>query len=178
MALKKLNLGAGRKRMQDAVNLDLVAGTGPEVVHDLNSFPWPFEDHSFDEVHAYDVIEHLGDIVKVVNEIHRISRPGARVVITVPHFSSANAFTDPTHRHYFGHRSFEYFTGESSFSFYSECRFRHRVRNIIFHPTLLNKLVWRLACKWPEAYERRWAWIFPAWYLHFELEVVHGGGAA
>jgi hypothetical protein len=34
--------------------------------------------------------------------------------------------------------------------------------------------VWRLANRYPAAYERRWAWIFPAWYLYFELEVDKG----
>ena len=38
--------------------------------------------------------------------------------------------------------------------------------------TLVNKLVWRLANRYPEAYERRWAWVFPAFFLSFELEVV------
>ena len=153
--------------------MDLVAGTSPDVVHDLNRFPWPFENGAFHEVHAADVIEHLEDIVKVMNEIHRVSRPGARVHITVPHFSSGNAFTDPTHRHYFGFRSLEYFTGESSFSFYSNCRFKHLHRHIVFYPSLINKLVWRLANRFPEAYERRWAWMFPAWFLSFELEAIH-----
>ena len=32
--------------------------------------------------------------------------------------------------------------------------------------------VWRLANRFPAAYERRGAWIFPAWFLYVELEVV------
>ncbi|MSU31913.1 MAG: methyltransferase domain-containing protein [Pedosphaera sp.] len=124
-ASKILNLGAGRKRLENAINVDWVSSTGPDIVHDLNVFPWPFRDHSFKEIYDNDVLEHLDDIVKVVNEIHRISESGAQVSITVPHFSSGNAFTDPTHRHYFGSRSFEYFTGESLLSFYADCRFRH-----------------------------------------------------
>jgi len=36
----------------------------------------------------------------------------------------------------------------------------------------VNKLVRRLANRYPAAYERRWTWIFPAWFLYFELEVV------
>ena len=170
---KILNLGAGRKRLENAINIDCVSSTGPEIVHDLKVFPWPLRDRSFKEIHAYDVLEHLDDSVKVMNEIHRISENGAQISITVPHFSSGNAFTDPTHRHYFGYRSFEYFNSESPFSFYTDCRFKHRNRKLIFYPSLINKVIWRLAQRWPEAYERRWAWIFPAWYLSFELEAVH-----
>jgi hypothetical protein len=42
----------------------------------------------------------------------------------------------------------------------------------VFYPTLANKLVHRLANRRPQAYERRWAWMFPAWFLSIELEAV------
>jgi hypothetical protein len=38
----------------------------------------------------------------------------------------------------------------------------------------VNKLVWRLARRAPAAYERRYAWMFPAWFLSFELVVIKG----
>ena len=167
-----LQLGSGRKYHPEAVNVDLVADTGADVVHDLDSCPWPFPDNRFREVWAYDVLEHLDDVVAVMEEIHRVCAPGAVLKVTVPHFSCANAFTDITHRHYFGRFSFDYFTGENDLGFYTQARFRRRVARILFRPTLLNKVIWRLANRWPAAYERRWAWMFPAWFLYFELEVV------
>lgn len=166
-----LNLGCGRKRIAEAINLDITPETGPDLVYDLNSLPWPFPEGHFRELLAYDVIEHLDDVVATMEEIHRICHHGALVRITVPHFSCANAFTDPTHRHYFGRFSFDYFTGEHEFSFYTHARFRRRSSQIMFSPTLLNKLIWRLANRYPEEYERRWAWTFPAWFLYVELEV-------
>ena len=169
---KKLVIGSGRKKIEGAINVDIVSDTNPDVQHDLNQRPWPFPDDSFEEVLAFDVIEHLEDIVAVMNEIHRLCRHGAVVKITVPHFSCANAFTDPTHRHYFSWFSFHYFTGENDFSFYSRSRFRRRDSRIVFAPTLLNKVVHRLANRYVAEYERRWAWSFPAWFLYFELEVV------
>lgn len=129
------------------------------------------EDH-FEECVAFDVIEHLGDIVRVMEEIHRVCEDGACVRITVPHFSCNNAFTDPTHRHYFSYFSFNYFTGEHEFSFYTDRRFRLKGRNLIFSRSLLNRLVGKLANRFPAAYERRWAWVFPARFLYFELTVV------
>ncbi len=171
-----LNLGSGNKQISEAINLDRTAATRPDVVHDLNVRPWPFDDNQFSEILAYDVIEHLDDIVATMEEIHRIARPGAIIRITVPHFSCANAFTDPTHKHYFGKFSFDYFTGGGTFDFYTTVRFRihNPERQIVFHHSLVNKIVWRLANRFPEEYERRWAWIFPAWFLYFELEVVKG----
>jgi hypothetical protein len=173
-----LHLGAGRKYHREAVNVDLVADTNPDVVHDLDQVPWPFTDGRFREVWAYDVLEHLDDVVAAMDEIHRVCAPGAVVRVTVPHFSCSNAFTDITHRRFFSFFSFHYFTGENEFTFYTRSRFRRRGARILFRPTLLNKLVWRLANRYPARYEQRWAWMFPAWYLYFELEVIKTPPAA
>ena len=86
LVLRKLCLGSGQKKHSDAVNIDIVSSTGPDIVHDLNHTPWPLPSNQFDECHAYDVIEHLNDIVKTMEEIHRVCRNGAVVRITVPHF--------------------------------------------------------------------------------------------
>jgi SAM-dependent methyltransferase len=172
-----LNLGCGNKHRAGAVNVDVTATTSPDVVHDLNVIPWPFPDNQFTEIHAYDVIERLADIPAVMTEIHRIARPCGKVLITVPHFSCANAFTDPTHRHYFGLFSFDYFIEGHELSFYSAARFRMLSRRLIFTPSLVNKAVWRLANRFPRRYEQRWAWIFPAWYLSFDLQVVKASAA-
>ncbi len=166
-----LNLGSGNKYLPQAINLDVTSETNPDVVHDLNRIPWPFPNDHFCEVLAYDVIEHLDDFIATVNEIHRVCRDKAVVRITVPHFSCANAFADPTHRRFFSFSSMDYLTGQNGIQFYTQARFGKRLARILFYPSVTNKLVWRLANRYPGAYERRWAWIFPAWYLYFELEV-------
>jgi SAM-dependent methyltransferase len=166
-----LNLGCGLKHVPDAINLDLTAETHPDVVHDLSRFPWPFPAQRFSGVLAFDVIEHLDDFIATMEEIHRVAQEKALVRITVPHFSCANAFTDPTHRRLFGYFSFDYLTGESEIEHYTRVRFSKRYCRLIFYPSLLNRLIGRLANRYPAAYERRWTWIFPAWYLYLELEV-------
>jgi SAM-dependent methyltransferase len=174
MDRRKLCLGSGNKKTPDAVNIDIVEDTNPDICHNLNSLPWPLPDNQFEECVAFDVIEHLDDIVRVLEEIHRVCKPGAVVRITVPHFSCSNAFTDPTHKHYFSWFSFHYFTGESEFSFYTRLRFKRIHSRIIFASTLLNRLIARLANHFVAEYERRWAWIFPAWFIYCELAVVKG----
>lgn len=174
-ASRVLNLGCGRKHIAGAVNLDVTHVTVPDVVHDLNVRPWPFPKDHFKEVLGFDVIEHLEDVLKTFEEIHRICCDGARIELTVPHFSSANAYTDPTHRRFFGYFTFDCLTAEDDHSFYTSARFRLRHRQIIFHPTLLNKIVWRLANHFPARYEQRWAWVFPAFFVSIELEVLKKG---
>ena len=119
-----LNLGCGRKPIPGAVNLDVTPDTSPDIVHDLNRRPWPFSDNQFDEVMASDVLEHLDDLVGVMEELNRVCSAGAIIRVTVPHYSCANAFTDPTHRHYFGWFSFDYFTGEHEHGYYTRAKFR------------------------------------------------------
>ena len=167
-----LNLGCGRKKMPGAVNVDISAQVGADVVHNLEKLPWPLPSDTFREVHATDVIEHLGDTLAAMGEIHRVCRGGALVHITVPHFSSANAFADPTHRKQFSYFSFDYFDPAHQFAFYSHARFRRAGARIVFAPSLSNKLVHRLANRNPQKYEQLWAWMFPAWFLSIDLEVV------
>src|SRR5688500_13646927 len=113
MVKRVLQLGCGLKRIEGAVNVDLRPTTNPDVVHNLDERPWPFENDQFDEVVAYDVIEHLDDIIATMEEVHRVATNGAVVKLTVPHFSCPNSFTDITHRHCFTWFSFHYFTGEN-----------------------------------------------------------------
>jgi len=158
--------------MAGALNVDMSPDVGADVVHDLSSMPWPLPSNEFREVFAHDVIEHLDHIVGAMEEIHRVCRPGALVHITVPHFSSANAYTDPTHRHQFSCFSFDYFGAGHDLAFYSRARFERRRSQIVFYPTTMNKIVHRLANRKPKSYEQRWAWMFPAWFLSVELEAL------
>lgn len=169
---RRLNLGSGRQYSADSVNLDITPDTDPDVVHDLNDRPWPFEDGRFDRVNAIDVLEHLDDPFAAMHEIHRISAPGARITIALPHFSSVNAYTDPTHKSFWAYGSFDYLTGEHAHSYYSRIRFRHIERYLHFERMLGRRGIAYLANRYPQRYERRWAWMFPAWYLRFELEVL------
>jgi glycosyltransferase involved in cell wall biosynthesis len=170
-----LHLGCGHNLAAGAVNVDVRANVGADVVHDLNQRPWPFPDNRFGAVIATHVIEHLHDTVATMEEIHRVCRHGATVKIVTPHFSSPNAFTDPTHCRYFGYYSFQFFTGEQPNALGDPPRFRRRKTWLVFASTrirILEGVGARLA-KWnPQRYEHRFSVFFPAEELHNELEVV------
>jgi len=44
---KKLHLGCGKIIKEGYVNLDIQKLPGVDVIHDLNKFPYPFKDNSF-----------------------------------------------------------------------------------------------------------------------------------
>src|SRR5207244_5485059 len=104
-----LDLGCGRRKRAGAVGVDVNPASGADVIHDLNRAPYPFDNRTIDEVYLDNVLEHLDDVVAVMEEIYRICRPGARVRIDVPYFRSRWAAVDPTHRHQFSVLSFAYF---------------------------------------------------------------------
>lgn len=97
--MMKLNLGCGALKKDGYVNVDWHSLVEPDVVHDLNVFPYPFEDGTFDLVEAIHVLEHLDRPFRVMQEIHRLAKPGARIIVRVPHFS--RGFTHAEHFHGF-----------------------------------------------------------------------------
>lgn len=102
---KMLDLGCGIRKRADAVGVDMMPNDVVDVVHDLNQYPYPFLDDEFDDILLDNSIKHLDDIVLTMEELHRISKDGARIVIKVPYFRSHWAM-DPTHKHYFATHAF------------------------------------------------------------------------
>lgn len=169
---RRLNLGSGRTYDAGWTNLDITPATDPDVVHNLDVTPWPFDDDQFQHVRMIDVLEHLRDPFTALLELHRVCDDGARIDVVVPHFSAANAYTDPTHKSFWSYYSLDVVTGEHSHDYYTELRYRMAHRHIEFYKDPISKVVARLAACNPRRYEQRWAWTFPAWFLVFELEVL------
>lgn len=106
--MRRLNVGCGRDVRRGWVNLDRAPLPGVDVVHDLDAGPLPFENDCFDEVLCRDVLEHV-DLLAAMRELHRVLRPGGRLRIRVPHFTSRNVWDDPTHRRAFALSTFDAF---------------------------------------------------------------------
>lgn len=171
--MKILDIGCGINKVSGAIGIDSSSNSNAEIIHDLNNFPYPFRDNTFDKIYCIDVLEHLDNLIKVMEEIHRISKAGAEIKIRVPHFSSTHAYGDPTHKHFFNTQSFDYFTGGfSQYGAYSDCKFEKV-------STMLN--FWRLhkidgisffANRFLLLYEKLFAFIFPAMNIEFRLRVI------
>ena len=99
ISMKKLNLGCAGFKKPGYINVDWQSIVEPDVSHDLNQYPYPFEDNGFDLIEAFHIIEHLDRPFLVMKEIHRILKPGGTVHIKVPHFS--RGMTHPEHFHGF-----------------------------------------------------------------------------
>ncbi len=118
--MKKLNLGCGEFKKNGYINVDISPLVNPDVIHDLNTFPYPFNNDEFDVIEAEHVLEHLEDPFKVMKELHRIAKNGALVVIKVPHFS--RGFTHPEHKRGF----------DVTFGYYFNPKFRGGYQGVEF----------------------------------------------
>jgi SAM-dependent methyltransferase len=170
---RRLSVGCGKRAAEPGlVRLDISPAVNPDVVWDLDKAPYPFEASSFADIECFDVIEHVGNIPKVMEEFHRILRPGGLLRLTTPHFSCANSFIDPTHRWHLSLASFDYFC-RHDLDYYSGARFEIVSRRIQFQGGRFSRsIVSRIANRYPAEYEQRFAWIFPAWFLSFELKAL------
>lgn len=94
----RLNIGCGNHKTEGAVNIDR---SGSDLDMDLEKASFPFSDASIEYVQADHVLEHIHNLLPLMNEIHRVMKPGAEMRIRVPVFPTEQAFQDPTHCRYF-----------------------------------------------------------------------------
>jgi SAM-dependent methyltransferase len=99
-----LNLGSGECPVPGYVNVDLYGN--PDVVWDLQKFPYPWDDNTVDEIVMHHVLEHLPDWWSAFLECARILKPGGQLHIHVPDESSPSALTYRDHHHVFSSISF------------------------------------------------------------------------
>ena len=102
-----LNIGCGFAKMaKPAINVDMFEICKPDILWDLNKFPYPWEDNSVDQVCAFHIMEHLEDWWKSFLEITRILKIGGWFEMRVPDESSSSAGTYRDHKHIITHYSF------------------------------------------------------------------------
>lgn len=123
--IKILHAGCGQTKIPGSIGMDIFEIPGfVDIVHDLNKFPYPFDNDFFNEIHLYHVLEHLDTPIKVVEELHRILKVNGILYLRVPHFSSMGAFSDITHKIPFGYSRFDCFEDTNPSHFYANVNFR------------------------------------------------------
>ena len=83
-ALPVLNVGCGINKYPGSIGLDSNTNTRADVIADLDQSPFPFRDDSFREIRAIHVIEHVGNVIRFMEEVHRLLAPGGRAMIVTP----------------------------------------------------------------------------------------------
>ena len=111
--MKKLNLGCGNDYKEGWINLDIgeknVYGenTKADVFWDLNNYPYPFENNEFSFIFMRGILEHIKNLIPLMNEIYRVMKPGGELYISVP--QNEGIWADPTHVRGFSKISWRYY---------------------------------------------------------------------
>lgn len=99
-APKRLHLGCGKHPREGWINLDQCKLPGVDIVADLNECgtkPLPFESDSFEEIFGNHVLEHVPNVLPMMQELHRISVKDGLCLFNLPYGGSDDAWENPTH---------------------------------------------------------------------------------
>lgn len=115
----KLNIACGQQKQEGFIGIDKVKTGATDIVWDLETYPFPFEDNSVDEAMISHFIEHVKDLPSFMDEIHRIMKSPyvnkegekvtSKVTIVAPYYSSMRAMQDPFHIRPISEASFLYY---------------------------------------------------------------------
>ena len=121
--MRILDVGCGIRKLPGAIGIDRNPAAKADVLCDLDRFPYPFRDSSFDRLQAIHVIEHVADVIRTMEEFHRLVKPRGIIRIETPHYTDFSSFCDPTHRSHLNSFSFRYFgDNHGGFGYYSGAR--------------------------------------------------------
>jgi len=105
-----LNAGSGRDYRNSTtdekwVNVDQNPKVNPDVVAPLEDLS-QLADDTFDEVRLCHVWEHCDDLIRPMEELWRVMKHGARLVVQCPYYTNVWAWGDPTHKHAISEHTF------------------------------------------------------------------------
>ncbi len=97
----KIDLGCGANKQPGFLGIDNRKLPGVDIVHDVETFPWPLPDECAFLVMASHLVEHIephgGVFLRFMDEVWRILKPGGQFMMAFPYAGSPGYWQDPTH---------------------------------------------------------------------------------
>jgi len=173
---RTLDVGCGINKYPGAIGIDRNPASRADVLCDLDHIPYPFADNAFDQLRAIHVIEHVSDVIRSMEEFHRLVRPGGRVRIETPHYTDFSSFCDPTHRWHLNTFSFRYFGEDhAGFGYYTDSKFREislRVKLLALWRCLGFEFLVNRFPRYRRFWEHYLCFIVRGKVMEFEFEVI------
>lgn len=106
-----LNIGSGETTIPNFVNLDKRPLPNVDIVHDLETFPYPLPDECCLTIVGSHIIEHIKPwlMIDVMNELWRIMKPNGQLALSMPYGVNSFFVQDPTHCNPCNERTWQYF---------------------------------------------------------------------
>lgn len=112
----KINLGCGKRKLKGFINVDKAARVKPDIIHDIRETPWGWvKKNQADLIWSDNLFEHIREelLNKVMQECHRVLKPGGILHIIVPISAPDNfmaMYSDPMHvNHNFTMQTYDYY---------------------------------------------------------------------
>jgi SAM-dependent methyltransferase len=174
--VRTLDVGCGINKFPGSIGIDNNSASKADVLCDLDHFPYPFRDNSFDRIRVIHVIEHVSNVIRAMEEFHRLGRSSARLNLTTPHYTDFSSFCDPTHRWHLNSYSFRYFGEDhAGFGYYSPVRFREisvRVRLLALWRYLGFELLVNRWARFRRFWEHYLCFVVRGKVMDFEFEIL------
>ena len=185
MEMKKiLDIGCGKRKVKlegaEVIGLDFYDKTQADVICNLEEGKLPFEDNEFDGIYTIHTLEHIKNLIPIVDEMWRVVKPGGIIKIWTPYFASSLAHSSLDHVRFFSYTSFYPYREEDPTHYlWKPTTFKVKAKyNWSGHFGLITigKIIGFIINKIPRIYQRLFCFILPTEEIYFELEVVKGGG--
>lgn len=121
----RINLGSGLRYLDGYINIDKSTKFKTDLVFNLEQLeliPLNYQEGEIDEINASHILEHIHNIIPLMNECYRILKKGGKMFIEVP--QGDGIWADPTHVRAFNLMSFRYYCDYYNEIYGITCKFR------------------------------------------------------
>ncbi len=143
----KIDIGCGDNKKKGFIGIDLIPSSDVNIVCDIGKWGLPLKDNSVDQIFAFHFLEHIDNVMFVMDEIYRVLKIGGIAEIVVPHFANIDSY-HWLHKTYWNARGFDLFEkGHIHHRYCSNINLKILVRNIEFsekrqyNPTIFEKMM-------------------------------------
>ena len=109
--MTNLNIGCGFHKLDGFINIDKSNKSVADKIIDLElpNCLNEFKDNSVEKISARNILEHIQNIIPLMNECYRVLKKNGSIFIVVP--QGDGIWADPTHVRGFSKISFRYYCG-------------------------------------------------------------------
>jgi hypothetical protein len=120
----KVDLGCGYHKLEGFLGIDMLDIPGVDIVHDLETTPWPLPSESITLLSCSNLVSHINPnkhgFISFMNEAWRVLKYGGQFRISTSYGMNTAFMSDPTNVNPCTHQTWHYFDPITTPQFYKE----------------------------------------------------------